>query len=1040
MFCLLCASIAVAQVPPIVVSQTNWLSAFPNNARALSSGNVAGTSFAVNSSGEVLIGDSNSEVLIYNQQAGLTVLGTYQNVGAIAVDSKDNLYVASRASGYIVKVPYVNGKYAQLADPQPPGTPLPACSGADTTTCTWGSNLYYWDDNYGFGVVSMTFDSDGNFFFATNDAEGNIDTTNPNSHPFSIFECSVASSCLATADTGGGSGRAQRLFTEPAAVASNVPGCSTDPTQNPVQTRPGGLSVDPWGNLFFTDSDLESCGGSGALAYQSDASYLKEIASPSTLTSPATPVTLYKYIPSTISSYDSEVDSVAIDSTGTVYFATSYDGIFAFKGSPAPFTAPIPDQSIYGVSTTGTRGLALDFKGNLYAVEGLPGGAPLTDSVDTLGRVLVNSLAVSSSPVGTPASATNVSVMVNDSGCSSSPVLKFTGAGEFTLAATGSCQNSPLLWGTESIFAAKVTFTPTQVGGRSALLTATETSTGKSQPVTAYGVGQGGLVTLDQGNPPVTYTGFTNPAGISVDAAGDLFVADVGANAVARISAGSTTPVTIGSGFNAPSGTVLDAAGNLYVADTGNNQVVEIPTATGTPGSSATVISSSTKIAGMTLNAPTGLAMGDDGVLYISDTGNNRVVTYNTANGVTGVRATGLSTPGGIAVDTAGTLYVANVGSGSGGNVEVFPAGGGSVSPLTPSGVTTPIGLVVEPSGSLLISDGTTGAIVRIPNENGTLNAAGAVTVEKNPTSGGGLALDRAGNLYTTDPEGKSVYAIQRTGSTIDFGSVNDGDTAQVTVHAENAGNVQLGLGARERSFLTQPSTPYFSITAGMENDCLAASSLDIGAECQFTAEFSPTLGLASGSQPDSATFQSTAVDSIAVITLNGTSVYQPVPVPGFNVGLGSSSLVVKQGGSASMPVTITPENGFNSAVTFSCSGLPSGASCSFSPQSVTPSGGAVTSQLTVTFAKTSAGLDRQSLPFLPGGAAVCAVCFLFGLRKRRFALYLLLAVVTLGGLGLVSGCGVNVPPVPTKPTTVTVNAVSGALQKSATFVLTIQQ
>ena len=57
----------------------------------------------------------------------------------------------------------------------------------------------------------------------------------------------------------------------------------------------------------------------------------------------------------------------------------------------------------------------------------------------------------------------------------------------------------------------------------------------------------------------------------------------------------------------------------------------------------------------------------------------------------------------------------------------------------------------------------------------------------------------------------------------------------------------------------------------------------------------------------------------------------------------------VAPGGSATSTVTVTPSNGFTSAVALACTGLPAGATCAFLPPSVTPGTGAVTSVLTIT-------------------------------------------------------------------------------------------
>lgn len=1038
---MLGASTARAQMPPIVVSQTSWLATLPSG--VFDNANAAGTTFAVNASGEIGVGDTygNAVFLINGLTGSVEKQWSYQNPGAVTMDADGNLYIASLFAGYIVKLPYKDGAYADLTiDPQT--ATLAACTGNDTTECLWGGNLLSSVNNGAFGIGAMTFDSKGDFFFVTDGS-----TWGTAGKPFSIFECSVASSCISAAGSGSGSGAPAELFSEPAATSSAE--CATSGAT--VQITPGSLAIDPWGNLFFTDSALNTCG-------ISEYSDLNELAVNPDGTYANTPVELYRLMPSPPSSYN-QIDSVAVDTNGTVYFGIEFGGIFGFANRGVPFTGSVPTQGIYGVWTygawqTGPSALTLDGKGNLYVVSPLNGGSGFTD---TVGLVSVNNIPFPSSPIATAVSPTvppqvlsavnatnSTSVMVNDADCSTAALsfaIAENGQSSTEFAGKpGSCADSTFFPG-QSSFDAALTFTPAKVGARNALLTATNTSTGESQAATAFGIGEGGMVTLDPGNPPLSYTGFTTPVGISVDAAGDLFVADAGAGIVDKIGAGSTTPGAVVSGLNTPSGTALDAAGNLYVADTGNNQIIEVPGAAGTSGTSATVVSNSTKIGATALSGPTGLALGADGVLYISDTGNNRVVTFNPASGVTSVRATGLNGPGGITVDAAGTLYVANAGTGSGGNVEIFPGGGGAVTTLTPNGVTTPIGVAVEPSGSLLVSDGPTGAIVRVPNEGGTLNSSGAVKIENNPQSGGGLALDTVGNLYTSDARGATVYAIQRTGSTIRFGSVNDGSSAQATVYAENAGNMPLALASGATSFLTQPASGNFAITAGMDNDCLAATSLGAGADCEFTAEFSPVLGVASGDLSDSADFNSTAANATAVIALNGTAVYVSAPVPGFSISLGAPSLNVRTGGSGSMAVSVTPQNGFNSAVTFSCSGLPAGTTCSFSPTTVTPSGAAATSQLTVNVASTSAKLRQDANPVLPGGAALaCVVCCLFGVRRRRSMFTLLSLVLILGGLGLMSGCGTHPAPKPTSTTTtVTVNAVSGSIQSSSSFELTVQ-
>jgi hypothetical protein len=72
-----------------------------------------------------------------------------------------------------------------------------------------------------------------------------------------------------------------------------------------------------------------------------------------------------------------------------------------------------------------------------------------------------------------------------------------------------------------------------------------------------------------------------------------------------------------------------------------------------------------------------------------------------------------------------------------------------------------------------------------------------------------------------------------------------------------------------------------------------------------------------------------------------------PTPAPDFSLSVTPPSVSVgKNGGTANYTVTITPSGGFNSPVTLSISGLPSGATGSFNPNPATS-----TSALTVTVA-----------------------------------------------------------------------------------------
>jgi hypothetical protein len=70
---------------------------------------------------------------------------------------------------------------------------------------------------------------------------------------------------------------------------------------------------------------------------------------------------------------------------------------------------------------------------------------------------------------------------------------------------------------------------------------------------------------------------------------------------------------------------------------------------------------------------------------------------------------------------------------------------------------------------------------------------------------------------------------------------------------------------------------------------------------------------------------------------------------PNFSVSSSTSSLSVFDGQTGTATITVTPVNNFSGPLSFSCSG-PTGITCSFSPSSVTPTGGeAATTTATVT-------------------------------------------------------------------------------------------
>jgi pro-kumamolisin-like protein/Big-like domain-containing protein len=119
-------------------------------------------------------------------------------------------------------------------------------------------------------------------------------------------------------------------------------------------------------------------------------------------------------------------------------------------------------------------------------------------------------------------------------------------------------------------------------------------------------------------------------------------------------------------------------------------------------------------------------------------------------------------------------------------------------------------------------------------------------------------------------------------------------------------------------------------------------------------------------------------------------------------------------GGSGTSTITVTPQGGFNQAVSFSCpaSSLPSEATCTFKPASVTPNGAAVTTTLTVQTMPPSAQLQhpagRSSVFFAMLVPGLLGLAMLNGSRtrtSRHIRLLGLIAILALSTLWM-PACG----------------------------------
>jgi hypothetical protein len=148
-------------------------------------------------------------------------------------------------------------------------------------------------------------------------------------------------------------------------------------------------------------------------------------------------------------------------------------------------------------------------------------------------------------------------------------------------------------------------------------------------------------------------------------------------------------------------------------------------------------------------------------------------------------------------------------------------------------------------------------------------------------------------------------------------------------------------------------------------------------------------------------------------------------------------SQTIPPGASTSYTISIASVTApFTNPVTLTASGLPAGASYTFTPASITPGTNGANSMLTIAVPKQNAVLHSHRTPFI---VALLPVPFAVIRRKRR-PLLQLFCFFTLTSIGLVSGCGTGgYFNQPEQTYTVTVTGTSGSVVHSTTLALTVQ-
>jgi uncharacterized protein (TIGR03118 family) len=148
----------------------------------------------------------------------------------------------------------------------------------------------------------------------------------------------------------------------------------------------------------------------------------------------------------------------------------------------------------------------------------------------------------------------------------------------------------------------------------------------------------------------------------------------------------------------------------------------------------------------------------------------------------------------------------------------------------------------------------------------------------------------------------------------------------------------------------------------------------------------------------------------------------------------------VAAGGAANFTLTVTPANGFASAVTLSCA-APSSITCTLNPTTITPGTGHATSMLTATASSTVQHYGLRLMGTLFAGLGLFG-CFFANARASRPRLYTtvlgIASTLVLGSLFASTECGGSYHA-NRGTASIVVTAPSGSLTHTTTINLTVQ-
>jgi sugar lactone lactonase YvrE len=378
-------------------------------------------------------------------------------------------------------------------------------------------------------------------------------------------------------------------------------------------------------------------------------------------------------------------------------------------------------------------------------------------------------------------------------------------------------------------------------------------------------------------------SGLSNPQGLGIDSAGNVYVADAGNNRIVKITPAGVLSVVASGTFAVNAGMnsyivqetpylAVDGAGDLFLDDAGY-PAVEFPLgvnpvyllASYTNNISNCPLYTSEGMGAMATDSSSNLYIAsselDDAYILEIPAGSR---TCTTASNFPTVSVNGMELAVSVTVDSNGNKYVLGESNADtpmvvkitpGGSQTIIPTTGLNISTSSTAGIPpsqylfgAPLGpsqMVTDPAGDLYIADTNNSRVVEITPA-GVQTTVPTLSTLSAPT---GLAMDSSGNLYIAD-SGHNEIIVVKPGAAVgalNFGSVNVGSTSASQTITAFFPNPALVLGSSSIRVLTSGVQNLdFKSTGGT---CPTTSPATTGVTCTISISFSPTApGLREGS------------------------------------------------------------------------------------------------------------------------------------------------------------------------------------------------